>query len=253
VRSRSLDGGPPRAEAVVPGLSPERLDAGRGVLAVGGGLPDEEDGNLFATGISVTRPGSGRAELGAVRRFSQAFAVINDPAIGADGMSWLTYDPLPGAATGLAGSVGSQATGMPVLEWDRSGSAAVFLVGATGVGCAVGRPALDPVDIVELGAAPCRIVVVPDLGGERLLPPELVVQSDVAFLDRAVRRRGKFVRTAPLVGVVVQVLGEDGTPTFTGRTGAKGTVELPPRTDDRVVVALTPSPTYALDADGPEF
>jgi len=68
VRSRALDGGPIRREAVAPGLRPIDLDTDGRTLAVTGDLPFELDVGNGTTGLSVTRPGSGRARLRVVAR-----------------------------------------------------------------------------------------------------------------------------------------------------------------------------------------
>jgi len=59
---------PIRREAVAPGLRPIDLDTDGRTLAVTGDLPFELDVGNGTTGLSVTRPGSGRARLRVVAR-----------------------------------------------------------------------------------------------------------------------------------------------------------------------------------------
>lgn len=171
VRSRALSGGAVRREALAGGIEPDAIDADGSTLAVVGDLPDRSDEtNTFETGLSVTRPGSGRARLRGTISFSQEYRAQRSPMVTSDGVSTLIeYGPdepadrirrhFAGARRDREVSAGR----MLIREWDVSGSRAAFLEAPTSIGCGVGATAPDPVDNVFVAAAPCRVVIA-DLG-----------------------------------------------------------------------------------------
>jgi hypothetical protein len=83
VRSVSTSGGRVRGEAVAPKLKPTDIDSDGTTLAATGSLPGEFDGG--ATGLSVTRVGSGRARLRAERHYSEEYAAMRAPLAHAQG------------------------------------------------------------------------------------------------------------------------------------------------------------------------
>lgn len=133
------------------------------------------------SGLSITRPGSGRARLRGSQGFGEQYEAIRSPAVTPNGITSLyeTSEASGGPtlahtfavfADGGRGYDLQTTGGMHILEWDAAGNDAVFIQGATDAGCVIG----DAREGIDVGAAACRIVRA-DLSGERVLPPMFVV------------------------------------------------------------------------------
>ncbi len=251
VRSRSLTGGTVRTEVVAGGVVPAFLDTDGRRLAVSGPGPDDEASNTSSTIVSLTRVGSGRARVVGGTSYSQEFRGVENPVVTRTGVAALfTAGFGRGPATKLeiypasGGRRGQSTGGMPIVNWDTSGDATVFLEAATGVGCGIGvLDALDPDASVRLADAPCRVVVA-RTDRERLLPPRIRLQGTTAATVRQTTlRAGKVTGSVPQVGVTVEERDAEGTLLRTSTTDAGGRVAL--GDDTRFLVALTASKSYA--------
>lgn len=251
VRSRSLAGGPTRREAVAKGLIPSELGTDGTTLAVTGDVPQPASTDN-ATGLSVTRVGSGRARLRGTRAFSQDYTAIRAPVVTSRGVTTLFDVLVPDVATSFAdfaagGRDLSQRTtgGMQVVAWDAAGDSAVFIEAATEIGCGVG----DTIPAERVAAAPCRIVVA-DLGGPRLLPPHVTVTGRTATVLQRMASRARVTSQRPLAGVPVE-LRRGGQVVGRLTTDGYGRVTLPaPDGPPLAVVALTVPQSYAYYGSG---
>jgi hypothetical protein len=133
---------------------------------------------------------------------------------------------------------------MRILAWDADGSHAVFVEAPSEIGCALGVQFNDQ----TIGSAPCRIVLA-DLAHERLLPPQIAIDKNVATVQRPTLDGSKVTGRIVLPGVAVQV--RDGTNVVaTLTTDARGKVTLPVNDseDGLAVVASTTPATHAYYA-----
>ncbi len=248
VRSRSLDGGPVRGEAVAGRMDPTEIDTDGTTLAATGEVPFD-DGN-GATGLSVTRVGSGRARLRGSRGYGEEYAAIRSPVVTRAGVTTLLDSFPPGVAPGFAdfaagtrGFTGRTAGGMKLLDWDAAGSSAVFVEAPTDVGCGVGDAFADE----KVLDAPCRIVRA-ELGGERLLPPRVAISGATATVLRTTLLGGEVTGRQGLPGVAVELL-RDGRVVGQLVTDAQGRVPLPAGDmgGPLAVVAATEPRSYAYN------
>ncbi|MCW3016923.1 MAG: hypothetical protein JWO02_4015 [Solirubrobacterales bacterium] len=248
VRSRALDGGPIRREAVVGDMDPTELDTDGTTLAVTGDLPGDFDGG--ATGLSVTRVGSGRALLRGRRTYSEEYAGMRGPVVTPTGVTVLFDGLVPGVplsfadfATGAKGRQARTTGGMQIVGWDAAGGSTVFVEGPTSDGCGAAAAFSDE----RIAAVPCRIVLAAR-AGERLLPPRIAVTQTSATVLQTTLRGGTVTGRVPLAGVPVQLRDADG---VLARlvTDAQGRVTLPTDEVDGglTVVAATTPPSYAYD------
>ena len=243
VRSRLLAGGPVHREAVAFGMRPQRIDTDGRTLAVTGEMVYQDINGK--SGLSVTRPGSGRARLRGSKGFGEQYAAIRSPAVTPDGITSLyeTSEASGGPtlaqtfavfAEGGRGYDLQTTGGMHVLEWDASGTNAAFIQGATDAGCMIG----DAREGIAVGAAPCRIVRA-DLSSERRLPPMIV--GSVATTGLAVQALtldgGKITSRTGLPGIPVEFRDKEGA--VLGRTVTDEFGRLRPTN-------LLPSPTSAI-------
>lgn len=249
VRSRSLLGGRDRAEAVAGAMSPTELDTDGTTLAVTGAVPGDEV--TEATGLSITRVGSGRARLRARRAYSQDYAAYRAPVVTARGVTTLFDSFVAGVSTAFADiAAGSRAIdergtgGMQILTWAASGRRAVLVEAPSEVGCELGEQLSER----SAGPAPCRIVLA-DLSRERLLPPRIAIDDRTATVIRTKLRGGSVTGRLPVAGVAVTV--RDGAKLVASlTTDARGKVTLPENevTDGLAVEAATTPRSYAYDA-----
>lgn len=245
VRSRALDGGPVRREAVARGMNPSELDTDGKTLAVTGEVPFE-NGN-GATGLSVTRVGSGRARLRGERAYGEEYAAIRDPVVIPSGVTTLFDSFIPGVAAAFAdfapGKRGfSKRTtgGMGLVQWDAAGGRAAFVEAPTDVGCGVGDAFTEQL----VADTPCRIVVA-STGGERLLGPRVAISGTTATVLRTTLVGDRVTDRQGIAGVTVELRRDEK---VVGRlvTDARGRVTLPPRDAEKplAVVAMTEPPSY---------
>jgi hypothetical protein len=249
VYSRPLTQGRVRREALVAHMDPSSLDSDGTTLAVVGDLPGEFAGG--ATGVSVTRPGSGRARLRAERTYSEEYAGFRDPVVTAKGVTTLfdhfTFSTSIAFAELAAGDKGWKARGtgaMQILRWDADGSHAVFVEAPSDVGCGLGSDFLEQI----IASAPCRIVLA-DLSRERILPPRISIRKNVATVVRTKVRGSRITGRIPEVGVKVEVRDSDKKLVATLTTDAQGKVALPePDAGGIAVTAATLPVSYAYDS-----
>ena len=248
VRSRSLDGGPVRREAVAKGVDPLEIDTDGRTLAVVGVGPAETGQEL--TALSVTRVGSGRARIRGERTRGEEYAALRGPVVTRTGITTL-FDYSPGVSYGFsdftAGGRGWKdrtTGGTGIAQWDADGEDMVFVEAPSTAGCAVGDSEADE-NVLE---APCRIVRA-RLGGERLLPPRIAISADAATVLQTTVAGNKVTGRRPLAGVAVQVrLGADVRARLV--TDAQGRVTLPPPEEGGLaVVAETTPRSYAFYAE----
>lgn len=263
VRSRLLAGGPIRREAVASGVRPQRIDTDGRTLAVTGEMVYQDINGK--SGLSVTRPGSGRARLRGSKGFGEQYEAIRSPAVTPNGITSLyeTSEASGGPtlahtfavfADGDRGYDLQTTGGMHVLEWDAAGNDAVFIHGATDAGCVIG----DALEGIDVGAAPCRIVRA-DLSGERRLAPMLVesppmIVGSVAITQLTVQvmtlADGKITSRVGVPGIAVEYRDDKGT--ILGRTVTdefgrmRPTTVLPSPKSSVAVVAATTPPSYAF-------
>ena len=245
VRSRALDGGAVRREAVVRGMDPTELDTDGTTLAVTGDVPTDVGNG--ATGLSVTRVGSGRARLRGERAYGEEYAAIRGPVVTARGVTTLFDSFIEGVsaafadfAAGKRGLAESTTGGMELLKWDAAGGRAAFIEAPTDVGCGVGDAFAEQL----VADAPCRIVVA-STAGERLLGPRVAISRTTATVLRTTLLAGSVSGRLPVAGVAVELRRDGG---VVGRlvTDARGRVTLPAGDAEKplAVVAMTEPRSY---------
>ena len=250
--SRPLERGKARREAVAARLAPRSLDSDGRTLAVVGDLPDDPTDETGATGVSITRPGSGKARLRAERRYSQEYAGFRAPVVTSKGVTTLfdyftfttstTFADLPAGQPGWR----ERGTGaMQVLTWDADGDKAVFVEAPSAAGCALGSDYREQI----ITSAPCRIVLA-DLSRERLMAPRIAIDNRVATVARTKVRGSKITGRLPLAGVAVEVRDSEEHLVATLTTDARGKVTLPePESGDGLAISAATSPrSYAYDS-----
>ena len=254
VRSRSLEGGPVRSEAVAKGVSAAEIDTdGLTLAVVGDGPTDRGDGS---TALSVTRPGSGRARIRFEQVPGEEFWALRGPVVTRTGVTTLlemgtnkiaTNEIASSFAEFRAGGRGLRERstgGMGVTAWDADGDAMVLVAAPSGAGCAVGESKAEGIVL----DAPCRIVRA-QVGGERVLPPDIVIVRGTAGAFATVRQAeklsGDLPGERPLAGVAVEVRhGAEVRARLV--TDAQGRVTLPPpEPGGLAVVAETTPRSYA--------
>jgi len=246
VYSRPFGAGRARREALAAHLRPGSLDSDGTTLAVVGDLPGEFAGG--ATGVWVTRVGSGKARLRAARSYSEEYAGFRIPVVTARGVTTLfdhftftTSTSFAELGTGKTGWNERGTAGIEILTWDADGDRAVFVEGPSDAGYAIGNDYLE--QIVE--RVPCRIPLA-DPSGERLMPPRISIVKRVATVAQAKVRGRRVIVRAPLAGVAVEVR-ESGKVVATLTTDAQGKVTLPEGEsgDGLAVQAATTPLSYA--------
>ncbi len=249
VRSRALAGGPVRREAVVAHMEPTELDTDGNTLAVTGDMPGEYSG---ATGVSITRPGSGKARLRAERQYAEEYAGFRVPVVTAKGVTTLfdhftftTSTTFADLAAGDHGWDERGTGGMQILTWDAYGANAVLVEAPSDAGCALGSDFAE----VTIARVPCRIVLA-DLSRERVLPPRIAIDKRVATVLRTNVRGSKVTGRTPLTGVAVEVRDSDEKLVASLVTDAEGKATLPEAEDGEglAVTAATTPVSYAYDS-----
>lgn len=247
VRSRSLEGGRVRFEAVAGRMQPSELDTDGKTLAVTGPVPF--DSGNGATGLSVTRPGSGRARLRGRRAFGEEYAALRAPVVAPEGVVTLFDDFTAGIAPGWADFAAGQrgftkrtSGGMGIVAWDAGAGSAVLVEAPTDAGCALG----DAFSEQRVGDAPCRVVIA-STEGERLLPPRIAVAENTATVQRTTLDGQRITGRTALPGVPVELI-RSGQVVERLITDAQGRVALPASTggDPLGIVALTEPRSYAF-------
>ncbi|CAA9470147.1 MAG: hypothetical protein AVDCRST_MAG53-1215 [uncultured Solirubrobacteraceae bacterium] len=246
VRSRSLDGGPVRREAVARGVSSVEIDTdGRTLAVVGDGPSDIGNGS---SALSVTRPGSGRARLRGERAYGEEYAELRGPVVTRSGVTTLFDEVTAGVAYAFAdfrargrGLQERTSGGMGIVEWDADDRAMALVEAPSEGGCTVGDIEDDDAVAFE---APCRIVLARS-GGERLLPPRISSSRRVATVLQTTLRAGTVTGRRPLAGVAVQFRrGNEVRARLV--TDAQGRVMLPTTEGEGLaVVAETTPRSYA--------